>query len=111
MSTLVRQMTYTAMIEQVGCLGEELLAAALAGDMKRVSRLDHALRSAVIALVAGAPLTDDDTAAERLKATTEALATVKQTVAILARQAGKDTKQQQGNLLYLRFDRKGGVQK
>lgn len=104
MSSTVQQMTYTAMTVRLRQLTAELTAAAEAGDLSRVSRADHALRNAAIALVGGGSLLDSD-AEERMAVLMEALQAVQQAVRVMSQRAETSAGQARGNLVYLRMDR------
>lgn len=104
MNTSVQQMTFTTMSLRLRQLTAELAAAAAEGDLARVSRADHALRSTVIGLVGGGSLLDVD-AEERIAVLTEALQAVQNAVRVMSSRAGMRAGQVRGNLVYLRMDR------
>ncbi|WP_417727033.1 hypothetical protein [Roseovarius sp.] len=107
MTNVVQYMTDSVMGDQIRFLTARLIAVVETGDLAAVSRADHALRSAVIALVGGASLTDDG-AQERIAILTEALEAVQHTADLLSTQAARKVGQGRANLVYLKCDRKAG---
>lgn len=108
MTTVVQHMTYSIMADQIRQLTAGLTDAVEAGDLAAVSRADHALRSAVIALVGGAALAEDG-AQERLGLLVEALEAVRAMVQVLSAQSARQAGQGRANLVYLKFDRQKGA--
>lgn len=106
MSTLVQHMTHAAMAERLIHLAIELQAAAEEADLARVSRADHAFRSAVIGLVGGATLMEDH-ADWRLEALIDSLEKVKAASATLSRKMRAQQTETRGKLVYLTLDKKG----
>lgn len=107
MSTLVQHMTHAAIAERLSLLVAELQAAADEGDASRVSRADHAFRSAVIGLVGGASLVDNG-ADWRLDVLIDSLHAVRAAADTLTRRVKDQEKQSRGTLIYLTNDRRKG---
>ena len=107
MTRVVQQMTYSLLGDQIRNLTTALVAAAETGDHAAVSRADHALRCAVIALVGGASLAEDG-AQDRIAILAEALDSVRRTADVLSAKAARRAGQGRANLVYLNCDRKVG---
>ena len=107
MTTLARQMNDAAMAQRLDRLADELWAAAQAGDPVAVGRAEHALRSAVIAVVGAASLMDAGAAA-RMRVLARALRTVRAAARALSGAAEGGGATHRGNLAYLATDRRRG---
>jgi hypothetical protein len=107
MTNVVQHMTYSVMGDQIRQLTMGLTSAVETGDLAAVSRADHALRCAVIALVGGAALAEDG-AQERIALLAEALEVVRRAVELMSAQAARKAGQGRANLVYLNCDRKVG---
>ncbi|MGR3697757.1 MAG: hypothetical protein ACU0CB_05765 [Roseovarius sp.] len=107
MTRVVQQMTYSLLGDQIRNLTAALVAAAETGDLAAVSRADHALRCAVIALVGGASLSEDG-AQDRITILAEALDAVRRTADMLSAKAAQRAGRGRANLVYLNCDRKAG---
>ena len=107
MTHVVQQMTYSLLGDQIRSLTAGLVAAAETGDLAAVSRADHALRCAVIALIGGASLSEDG-AQERIAILSETLDAVLLTADALSEKAARRAGQGRANLVYLKCDRKVG---
>ncbi|WP_377167816.1 hypothetical protein [Roseovarius aquimarinus] len=88
------------MAERLRDLSCALAAAAEDGDLVAVSRIDHELRSAVIALVGAASLVDDGAEA-RLVILGEALGAVRAASVLLKAAADAQPAAPRGTLVYL----------
>ncbi|MAN99203.1 hypothetical protein [uncultured Roseovarius sp.] len=107
MTRVVQQMTYSLLGDQIRSLTKALIEAAETGDQAAVSRADHALRCAVIALVGGASLSEDG-AQDRITILAEALDAVRRTADMLSAKAAQRAGRGRANLVYLNCDRKAG---
>jgi len=96
----VRRMTQTARCERLRSLCAELSLAADQGETARVSSLDHAVRSAVMAMLGeGAPTGEG--AGEELAALTAALAALEASVGKMRALQGKVLRDDNARALYL----------
>src|SRR6056297_1312498 len=102
----VQHMTNAAMAVRLRQITDDLNAAVACGDMAGVARCDHALRSAVIALIGGASLAEDG-AEGRLALLIDALGAVREAAALLSERARKAARNR-GDLVYLKTDRGAG---
>lgn len=100
----VQHMTNAAIATRLHQITADLSSAVASGDMAGVARCDHALRSAVIALVGGASLAEHG-AEGRLALLMEALEVVREAAALLSERARKSTARNRFDLVYLKSDR------
>ncbi|MEQ8900755.1 MAG: hypothetical protein RID11_14690 [Roseovarius sp.] len=103
-------MTNAAMAVRLRQITDDLNAAVTCGDLAAVERCDHALRSAVIALIGGASLAEDG-AERRLALLIDALSAVREAAALLSERARKAAARNRCDLVYLKTDRGVGREK
>lgn len=100
----VQHMTNAAMAVRLRQITDDLNVAVVSGDMAGVARCDHALRSAVIALIGGASLAEDG-AEGRLALLIDALSAVRKAATLLSERARKAAARNRCDLVYLKTDR------